>query len=84
MKVVSDAGNGTARIQVPGPEHDMLSTPAAARYLGDFKPATLEQWRWHNRGPRFVKLGRCVRYRKSDLDMFINERINSTSETLAV
>jgi predicted DNA-binding transcriptional regulator AlpA len=82
MKVVADAGNGTASMPVVE-QSEMLSTTDAALYLGDFKPATLEQWRWHNRGPQFVKLGRCVRYRKSDLNTYIDERIQGTSEMLA-
>jgi predicted DNA-binding transcriptional regulator AlpA len=83
MNLVPEAGN--APVSTPAIEQvdALLSTPDAAMHLGGFKPATLEQWRWHNRGPRFVKLGRCIRYRRSDLDLYINERIHGTAETLA-
>lgn len=61
-----------------------LTTPEAARYL-NFEVSTLEQWRWNGRGPRFVKIGRHVRYRLSDLDAFIEERVfTSTTEAQAV
>lgn len=52
----------------------LLTTPEAATYL-NLKPATLEQWRWNGRGPRFVKIGRSCRYRQTDLDDFLDERV---------
>ena len=33
--------------------------------------ATLRAWRWKRKGPRFVRLGRAVRYLPADLDEFI-------------
>lgn len=60
-----------------------LKTEEAATFL-QVKPATLEQWRWNGKGPRFIKMGRSVRYRKADLDAFIGERIyGSTTEAQA-
>lgn len=57
-----------------------LTTRDAAEYLG-MKPQTLEAWRCRGDGPRFVKLGRSVRYRQSDLDQWIESRTRSnTSE----
>ena len=57
-----------------------LRTSEAAAYLG-VQPATMEQWRWNGRGPRFAKIGRCVRYRRSDLDAFLEQRVfRSTTE----
>jgi predicted DNA-binding transcriptional regulator AlpA len=42
---------------------------------------TLAQWRSQERGIPFVKISRnCVRYRKPDLDMWIQERIVPTSQ----
>ena len=44
----------------------------AAAYL-DLKPQTLCVWRGNrNDGPKFVKLGRLVKYRVSDLDDFLS------------
>lgn len=57
-----------------------LTTREAADYLG-LKHNTLEAWRCRGDGPRFVKLGRSVRYRQSDLDQWIESRTRSnTSE----
>lgn len=61
----------------------VLTTPEAAAYLG-LQPATLEQWRWSGKGPRFCKIGRCCRYRKEDLDAFMEARaFTSTTESQA-
>lgn len=62
-------------------EHPQIATPPAAltttqaaSYLS-VQPGTLEQWRWNGRGPRFVKMGRTVRYRQTDLDDFMAGRV---------
>lgn len=34
---------------------------------------TLRNWRFRGKGPRYVKLGRCVRYREAELNRFVNE-----------
>lgn len=45
------------------------------------KQKTLEAWRHRGGGPRFVKLGRCVRYRLSDLHAFVTNHLRiSTSD----
>jgi len=36
------------------------------------QPCTLEAWRCRGGGPVFVKFGRAVRYRLSDLEAFVN------------
>lgn len=51
-----------------------LDTVEAARYLG-LQKTTLEAWRSRGEGPQFVKLGRAVRYRRPDLDAWIESRI---------
>lgn len=49
----------------------MLTREQAAEYLG-VKPGTLEVWASTQRyGLPYVKVGRCVRYRRADLDRFI-------------
>jgi len=53
---------------------DLLSREEAAAYL-DLKPQTLACWASTRRyNLRFVKVGRNVRYRKADLDRFIEAR----------
>lgn len=49
----------------------VLTNKEAARKLG-ISHRTLEDWRLTNRGPRFVKLGRLVRYRLPDLLDFMD------------
>lgn len=51
-------------------EDVMLATPKAAEVLG-VRPCTLDAWRVRGEGPPFVRVGRSVRYRASDLDRFI-------------
>jgi hypothetical protein len=42
---------------------------------------SLQVWRVRGGGPRFVKLGRCVRYAMADLDTFVQEALRrSTSD----
>ena len=44
--------------------------------------AHFERARWEGGGPKFLKLGRLVRYRKADVVAWINRRqpVSSTSE----
>ena len=37
--------------------------------------SALRRWRLERRGPPFVRLGRLVRYRQSDLEQFIDENV---------
>jgi len=48
----------------------LYTTPQAAAYLG-LSPNTLNRWRYTGDGPRFVKLGRAVRYRREELDDWV-------------
>lgn len=42
---------------------------------------TLQSWRLRGCGPIYVKLGRCVRYRRSDIEDFVSKRARrSTSD----
>jgi hypothetical protein len=42
-----------------------------AAFLG-VTEATLADWRYRRRGPAFVKVGRLVRYRPEDLDVWLD------------
>lgn len=57
---------------------NMLNTDQAASYLG-LARATLEAWRTRGGGPVFVKLGKAVRYRLTDLDSFILSRVKTNT-----
>jgi hypothetical protein len=39
---------------------------------------TIQQWRQLKRGPRFVKLGGRIFYRRSDVEDFINRNVVDT------
>lgn len=56
----------------------LLRETQAAELL-DMSPRTLELWRRAGSGPRFVKVGRSVRYRPEDLDAFVSERVRVTT-----
>ncbi len=51
----------------------LLLTDEAAAWL-QVAPRTLEDWRTAGAGPRFVKIGRLVRYRVSDLQEWVAAR----------
>lgn len=56
------------------PTDRLLDRPEAADYLG-VKTTTLENWAATRRYPLpFVKVGRRVKYRVSDLEAFIESR----------
>lgn len=49
-----------------------LATPVdVAEYLG-VPVRTLSQWRHQGKGPRFVRVGKHVRYRWADVEAFLN------------
>jgi hypothetical protein len=50
---------------------ELFDTVQAAKALG-LCAVTLRKWRVIGDGKRFVRLGRAVRYRRSDLDAFIS------------
>ena len=52
----------------------------AAAYLCT-STSTLAKRRLYGTGPRYCRIGRAIRYRKSDLDEFMaHSAVNSTSE----
>jgi hypothetical protein len=64
-----------------GDDEALLTEVEAARLLC-LSPRTLQAARIQGTGPRYVKIGRNVRYRWRDLRQFIQEReVRSTSET---
>jgi excisionase family DNA binding protein len=55
------------------PDTSPICTKIAARVLG-LDHRTLEQWRYQGKGPAYLKVGRQVRYRRDDLDAWLNGR----------
>ena len=53
---------------------DVLTTAEAARYVRLSKP-TLERFRLTGEGPLYAKLGGAVRYRRTELDQWLESRL---------
>lgn len=72
------------------PETNFASSVASTNLVDERQAAvrlavsvrTLQQWRVSGGGPRFAKIGRCVRYRASDLEAFVvaNLRAHTSEE----
>jgi predicted DNA-binding transcriptional regulator AlpA len=61
----------------------LWDTNVTSEYTG-LAVRTLTSLRTKGGGPRYVKLGRLVKYRKSDLDAFIAAGVrDNTSQTVA-
>ena len=62
---------------------DVLLTPQQAADFLSLSPRWLELKRYHGDGPPFVRISaRCVRYRFSDLEEFVRDRVRlSTSDS---
>jgi len=58
----------------------------AGRYLGGERDPvserTLQRWRLEGVGPKFLKLGRLVRYRKSDLESWSDAQLRSSTSQI--
>lgn len=58
----------------------LIDTVQLAEYLGN-EVNTCEGWRLKGIGPRFIKVGRLVRYKIQTVDLWIESQTrNSTSE----
>jgi len=55
---------------------EKLLSQRELRNLLSQSDSTLERWRREGKGPRFIKIGRSVRYRESDVEAFLEE-VNS-------
>lgn len=57
----------------------LLTTDHVAEMTG-LSPETLAQWRWLKKEIPFVRLGKkCVRYRQSDIDAWLEKRLVSVT-----
>jgi excisionase family DNA binding protein len=61
---------------------EVLTTSEAAQYLRLGKP-TLDRFRITGEGPNFCKLGGAVRYRRADLDNWLESRVATRVAKLA-
>jgi predicted DNA-binding transcriptional regulator AlpA len=49
---------------------DLLDEAKLAARL-DLSRATLQNWRYAGKGPRYIKIGRLIRYRNPDVDAYL-------------
>lgn len=59
-----------------------LLTPTKAAEILCLSELTLRKWRWEGKGPRYIKIGRKVAYKKEDLSNWIDSQSRtSTSDS---
>ena len=69
----------------PQPVPDRLVDETEAADILTVKKQTMSVWRLRGCGPRFVKIGKCVRYRLSDLHAYIDCRtVSNTAQADAL
>jgi excisionase family DNA binding protein len=56
-------------------ERNVLSARHASSYLG-CSESVLRLWRSQGKGPRYFRAGKLIRYRKADLDAWIEARLS--------
>lgn len=59
---------------------DLLNAKQLAEKLGN-SVGTLNYWRYMGQGPKFIKIGRNVRYRVSDVEAWLTEQTRQQTET---
>jgi len=79
--LTADLRNAEAEQAAADRAADLRNAEAAA--IIGVAPPTLSTWRSKGRGPRFVKCGKSVRYRRADLDAWLQSRTVETAESVA-
>ncbi len=64
----------SARSEAVEPE-ELITCAKAAKMLGNIAEQTLANWRSSQRGPAYVKVGRLVYYRRSDICAWLSSQI---------
>lgn len=57
------------------PDEQLMTIQELAQYLG-VPVGTLYQWRYRREGPPGFRVGRHVRYRRSDVEMWIERQLH--------
>jgi excisionase family DNA binding protein len=63
-------------------EQNVFNPKQAGRYLG-CSESVLRLWRSQGKGPRYFRAGKLVRYRKADLDAWIEARLSEPEGSAA-
>jgi predicted DNA-binding transcriptional regulator AlpA len=72
VAAISNAASISSQCPAPG-QNEIMKPADAAIYLR-LSRSTLAKLRLYGTGPRYTKVGRAVRYRRADLDAWINAR----------
>ena len=59
-------------------ERTLLTPEQTASYLGT-APQTLANWRVVGRGPKYVRVGKLIRYRLADIDNWLTSQSDAGS-----
>ncbi|AGP64918.1 hypothetical protein OEM_33830 [Mycobacterium intracellulare subsp. yongonense 05-1390] len=57
---------------------DIMSTAGAAQLLG-VSEGTLRYWRYMDQGPRSFRVGRHVKYRREDVEAWLENQMATTA-----
>ena len=60
-----------------------LTAAQAAEFLG-IKPTTLANWRMEDKGPKYMRVGRMIRYRYNDVVKFRDKYVVEPKDSVGV
>ncbi|MCC6269638.1 MAG: helix-turn-helix domain-containing protein [Dehalococcoidia bacterium] len=69
--MTTNAAHLAAGASAPPPRIAAVLTETQVANLLAMKVATLRAWRLNGRGPAYMKFGRAVRYRREDVEAFV-------------
>ena len=79
LRLVGFAPPGFFYWRLPVTKETYLKPREAAEYLRS-STSTLAKARMYKRGPNFVRIGRAIRYRQSDLDAWMSASVAQQAE----
>lgn len=53
--------------------HELITPAQLAIELGN-EVQTLSVWRLHKKGPKYIRVGRLIRYRRSDIEAWLDSQ----------
>lgn len=66
-------------IQTPEPLEQLLNLDELAEYLG-VKKGAIYKWRVEGKGPRAIKVGKHLRFRRSDIKAWLDDQRDDTEQ----
>lgn len=75
---MEDKQNTENQMSQDGTLPELGTTEEVAVYLG-ISPRTLENKRYDGTGPRYIKAGRAVRYRRKDVEQWLDDNSRAHS-----